>query len=88
MTSKHKILASATLAAIVSLDASAQMVLDEVIVVAQKREENLQDTAIAITAIGADMMDDLNISSSGDYEAVVPSLSGSRWLRRASASSS
>jgi iron complex outermembrane receptor protein len=75
MTSKHKILASATLAAIVSLDASAQMVLEEVIVVAQKREENLQDTAIAITAIEADMMDDLNISSSGDYEAVVPSLS-------------
>ena len=42
---------------------------------AQKREENLQDTAIAITAVTGDMMDSLNIRNSSDYEAIVPSLS-------------
>jgi hypothetical protein len=35
-----------------------------VIVVAQKREENLQETAIAITALSGTTMDDLNISNS------------------------
>jgi iron complex outermembrane receptor protein len=73
--STRKTLLAATLAASVSLPAAAQNVLEEVIVVAQKREENLQETAIAITAIGADMMDELNIRSSSDYEAIVPSLS-------------
>ena len=52
-----------------------QTILEEVIVTAQKRAENLQDTAISITAIGNDAFDDLNISSSADYEAIVPSLS-------------
>ena len=69
-------LAAATLAAIIGLDAAAQQpVLEEVIVVAQKREESLQETAIAITALTSDMFDSLNISNSGDYEAIVPSLS-------------
>jgi len=76
MKSNYTALATATLAAIVGLEASAQQpVLEEVIVVAQKREESLQDTAIAITALTSGMFDDLNISNSGDYEAIVPSLS-------------
>ena len=75
MRTNHKILATAILAATISLPTSAQNVLEEVIVTAQKREEGLQDTAIAITAITGSMMDDLNISSAGDYEALVPSLS-------------
>ena len=68
---------SATLAAIVSLPTVAQEagMLEEVIVTAQKRAEDLQDTAIAITAISGSTMDDLNISNSEDYEAIVPSLS-------------
>ncbi|MEE4143736.1 MAG: TonB-dependent receptor [Halieaceae bacterium] len=68
---------SATLAAIFSLPALAQEdgMLEEVIVTAQKRAEDLQDTAIAITAISGSTMDDLNISNSEDYEAIVPSLS-------------
>jgi iron complex outermembrane receptor protein len=75
ITSRKKVLAAATLAASISLPAAAQNVLEEVIVVAQKRAENLQDTAIAITAIGGTMMDELNIRDSSDYEALVPSLS-------------
>jgi iron complex outermembrane receptor protein len=74
---KLNILYGATLAAIVSLPALAQEggMLEEVIVTAQKRAEDLQDTAIAITAISGSTMDDLNISNAQDYEAVVPSLS-------------
>jgi iron complex outermembrane receptor protein len=65
-----------TLAAIFSLTASAQDgMLEEVIVTAQKRAEDLQDTAIAISAISAATMDDLNITNAEDYEAIVPSLS-------------
>jgi hypothetical protein len=44
-------------------------VMEEVVVSAQKREENLQDTAIAISAFSSDMLDDLNIVDSSDYEA-------------------
>ena len=73
-TFRTKILAAATLGASLSLPVSAQHALEEVIVTAEKRAENLQDTPIAITSINAAMLDDLNISNSGDYEAVVPSL--------------
>jgi iron complex outermembrane receptor protein len=70
---------SATIAATVtvaSLPVLAQDgMLEEVIVTAQKRAEDLQDTAIAITAISASALDDLNISNAEDYEAIVPSLS-------------
>jgi len=75
LKTRQTLLAAATLAATISLPAPAQNVLEEVIVVAQKREENLQDTAIAITAVSGDMMDSLNIRDSSDYEAIVPSLS-------------
>ncbi|MFQ3322554.1 MAG: iron complex outermembrane receptor protein [Pseudomonadales bacterium] len=54
---------------------SQGILLEEVIVTAQKREENLQDTAIAITAFTSETLDQLNISTASDYEALVPSLS-------------
>jgi len=73
LNSRKTVLAIATAAAMGSGNAAAQ--LEEVIVVAQKRAENLQDTVIAITAVSGDLMDELNISNSSDYEAVVPSLS-------------
>lgn len=81
ITSRKKVLA-ATLAASISLPAAAQNVLEEVIVVAQKREENLQDTAIAITALSSDTLDNLNINNASDFEAVVPSLSVRNAPRR------
>jgi len=73
LNSRNTVLAIATAAAMGSVNATAQ--LEEVIVVAQKRAENLQDTVIAITAVSGALMDELNISNSSDYEAVVPSLS-------------
>ncbi len=73
---KLTILCCATVAAVFALPALAQEgMLEEVIVTAQKRAEDLQDTAIAITAISGSTMDDLNINNAEDYEAIVPSLS-------------
>ncbi len=71
------LLFAATTAAVLSLPALAQPagMLEEVIVTAQKRAEDLQDTAIAISSISSAAMDDLNINNSEDYEAIVPSLS-------------
>ena len=46
----RKTLVAAALAATVSLPSAAQNVLEEVIVVAQKREESLQEVPIAISA--------------------------------------
>jgi iron complex outermembrane receptor protein len=82
ITSRKKVLAAVIVAASISLPAAAQNVLEEVIVVAQKRESNLQDTAIAITALSSDTLDNLNISNSSDFEAIVPSLSVRNAPRR------
>lgn len=75
LSTRKTLLATAILAASVSLPATAQNMLEEVVVTAQKRDENLQDTAIAITAISGATMDALNIRDSSDYEMIVPSLS-------------
>jgi iron complex outermembrane receptor protein len=70
------LLAAAVLAASVAVPAQSQnTILEEVVVTAQKREESLQDTAIAISAFSSDMLDDLNVMNSSDYEAIIPSLS-------------
>jgi iron complex outermembrane recepter protein len=76
-TTRKTKLAAATFAATFSLSVTAQPrpALEEVVVTAQKRAENLQDTAIAITAISGSTMDELNIRDSSDYEMLVPSLS-------------
>ncbi|MCY7272045.1 MAG: TonB-dependent receptor plug domain-containing protein, partial [Sphingomonas bacterium] len=48
---------------------------DVIVVTATKRSENLQDVPIAITAITAKTLDDLQIDSFEDYARLVPSLS-------------
>jgi iron complex outermembrane receptor protein len=55
--------------------AEEQRVLEEIIVTATKSESSLQDTSIAVSAFDSDMMEDMNITSGMDYEALVPSLS-------------
>lgn len=59
-------------------DARAQetAVLEEIIVTAAKRETNLQDTPIAITALTGDMLDSFNIQSSHDMISSVVGLEG------------
>jgi iron complex outermembrane recepter protein len=46
--------------------------LDEIIVTAQKREANLQDTPLSITAMSGDMMNKIGISTIEDLQFFVP----------------
>jgi iron complex outermembrane receptor protein len=50
----------------------AQAVLDEIVVTARFREENLQQTPLAITAVTGDMLDARSAQSTLDLDAFVP----------------
>src|SRR5690606_25349189 len=54
---------------------SSSILLEEVIVTAQTRTENLQDVPMSITALSESKLDRLNILDMSDYVKVVPSLS-------------
>jgi len=51
------------------------MVLEEVIVTAEKRSESLQETPISISAFDAGMIDDLGISDLSDLNGLAPNFS-------------
>ena len=71
------VLVTGTLAAAVAAPATAQQVvgLEEVVVTARKREENLQDVALSITAFQAAELERLNDGSISDGAARDSSLS-------------
>ncbi len=48
--------------------------LGEVVVTAQRREQNIQDVGISVTALGGDALTDLNINAATDIVRAVPSL--------------
>ncbi len=48
---------------------------DEIVVTAQKRSENLQSVPIAITAIGTEKLDQLQVTDFDDYARYLPSVS-------------
>ena len=50
-------------------------VLEEIIVTAQKREQNLQDVAITVTAFSGDTLDELGIEEARDITALMPNVS-------------
>jgi iron complex outermembrane receptor protein len=54
--------------------AEASSGIEEIIVTAQRREENLQDVGIAVTALGSQLLTDLNITTATDITRAVPSL--------------
>jgi outer membrane receptor protein involved in Fe transport len=54
--------------------AMAQAVLEEVIVTAQKREQNLQDVPIAVSAFGTEMLEQCGVKDMFDLSANAPSL--------------
>ena len=58
------------------LNANSQSVgmLEEVVVTAQKREENLQNTPIAITAVTESTIDDLDIANVVDLAGLAPNV--------------
>ncbi len=53
-------------------------VLEEVVVTAQKKSENLQDVPIAIIALGTQKLEELNVQNLDDYVKYLPSVSYSR----------
>jgi outer membrane receptor protein involved in Fe transport len=48
---------------------------DEIIVTAQKREENLQNVPISIQALGTRKLDQLNVTNFEDFSKLLPSVS-------------
>ena len=53
--------------------------IEEIIVTAQKREQNIQDVSIAITALSGDELSKRQISSVEDLASVVPSMNFGAW---------
>lgn len=53
---------------------SGSRMVEEIIVTAQKREENIQDVPIAISAFSADRLDASGIQSTNDLPAITPGL--------------
>ncbi|WP_373095644.1 TonB-dependent receptor [Zhongshania sp.] len=70
-TAKHIVLLLAS-SSILYSHAGAQ--LEEVIVTAQKREQNLQNVPMAVSAFGREMLEENNVSSIRDLTQLVPSL--------------
>ena len=52
----------------------AQMVLEEVVVTARKREESLQETPIAVSALNSDTLSELGMTDISDLRKVVPNV--------------
>jgi outer membrane receptor protein involved in Fe transport len=70
-------LSSVTLSStLVSTNAQAadNLMLEEIIVTAQKRAEGLQDVPISINAVSGEKLDSYNISSLGDLSGSIPNL--------------
>lgn len=49
--------------------------IDEIVVTAQKRSENLQDVPLSIQAFGTEKLDELQVSDFNDYARFLPSVS-------------
>src|SRR4030095_1235292 len=49
--------------------------LGQIIVTAQKREENLQNVPLSIQAIGSEKIEELHLTDFADYATFLPSLS-------------
>ena len=50
------------------------LVLEEVIVTARKREESLQETPVAVTALGADALRESGVRNLSDLNQVIPNI--------------
>lgn len=66
-------LVASLMASAASVTAYAQ--IDEIIITSEKRESNVQDTAIAISAFSDDMMDDMGIAGATDIANFTPGMS-------------
>ncbi len=71
-TKKALVLAMSLLSA--STMSSAAVLMEEVVVTAQKREQNLQDVSVAVTAFSGNAMRELNMTNSTDIAGQTPGL--------------
>ena len=62
------------LALLFSITVTADIILEEIVVTAQKTEASLQDTPISITAITAATIQDLNIKNVVDLQGIAPNV--------------
>ena len=74
LTLPLSLLAAAVMQSPLTLAQDATM-LEEVVVTAQRREQNLQDVPIAVSAFSGDVIDQRNIRSAIDYLALTPNVS-------------
>ena len=74
MSNLKFVLFALPIAFVLNLNAQSSVALEEVVVTAQKKEENLQDTPIAITAITASTIDDLDIANVVDLAGMAPNV--------------
>ena len=74
MSNLKSVLFALPLALILNIDAQSLGALEEVVVTAQKKEENLQDTPIAITAITESAIDDLDLANVVDLAGMAPNV--------------
>ncbi len=72
-------LTGSAVAAIIVVPAQAQddspALLEEIVVTAQKREQNLQDVAVSIQVLGNEQLENLNVRSFEDFVNFVPTVS-------------
>ena len=66
----------------VSFEAVGQNLIEEIIVTARKREENLQDVPISISAFSASRIEDLGLKSLDDISLFTPGFSMTSFLGR------
>ena len=72
---RHKIsLAVAAMSSLITVASAQAAVLEEVVITAQKREQNLQDVSVAVTAFSGDAMRELSMTNSTDIAAQTPGL--------------
>ena len=68
------ITAIASQAGLLSQSLSAQPSLEEVVITATRRETNVQDTPLAVSAISSEALQIQNIENTQDLTAVVPNV--------------
>lgn len=66
-------------------ESGSRAMLEEVVVTARRREESLQDTPLAVSALSADMLEQMGISDIEDIESLAPSLQFSQTNYKAPA---
>ncbi len=72
---KPKLFISLILAGVTAFPAYAQLVLEEVVVTAQRREQSLQEVPVSVTAFTGETLERSNIRGATDYLSLTPNVS-------------